>query len=263
MWVKEMEGIDDTLSDAMEACLSIQPKFTIPSEVMKIQSDIEAAKSWVSVMKAGFTVASPNPLVMAAVGLASPQIDTPPPKAIPSVPITNQLAHDNIAIVPRHEAKFLSGVGIADTHRIAMPAEYGDGSAYHIAGVVYVDGVVVENKKKCEMCDCRGYWCYGLPGCACGQCCRDGKQCSLNPKHTKWQTAEALVLTAAAKGKGKAVVKPSQSIVPLESASSAIAGPSLLPPIPSTCLQPSCDAKCPLDLIPNSSPGESPVCPSK
>ncbi|KAF8572670.1 hypothetical protein K439DRAFT_1625610 [Ramaria rubella] len=198
---------------------------------------------------------------MAAVDLVSPRIDTPPPKAIPSVLVAplfgkgvltedltdeavDQLAHDDIAIIPQHKAKFLGGVGITDTHWIAMPAEYSDGWAYHIAGVVYVDGVIIENEKKYEMCTHHGYWCYGLPG----------------SKHTKRQTAEASVLTAAAKGKGKAVVKPVQSIVPLELA--AITGPSLLPLIPSTRSQPSRDTKRSLDLVPNSSPGESPICPS-
>ncbi|KAF8576315.1 hypothetical protein K439DRAFT_1622945 [Ramaria rubella] len=110
MWVKEMEGIDDELSDAMEACLSIQLNFKIPDEVMRIQSAVEAAKSWVSVLKSNFKVALPNPLT-------GPRTDGPLPKVTPSVTVAplfskgaltddtlnkqvEELIGDDVAIIP-------------------------------------------------------------------------------------------------------------------------------------------------------------------
>ncbi|KAF8573193.1 hypothetical protein K439DRAFT_1625240 [Ramaria rubella] len=140
MWVKEMEGIDDDLSDAIEARLSIQLKFTIPAKVTEIPNDIKAAKSWVS---GGITVALPNLIATAAVGLVIPSAPVAPLFSKGALTedlmddMVDELTNDDIAIVSRREAKFLGGVGIADTHQIAMPAEYGDGSAYHIAGFLY------------------------------------------------------------------------------------------------------------------------------
>ncbi|KAF8580565.1 hypothetical protein K439DRAFT_1619678 [Ramaria rubella] len=122
MWVKEMEGID----------LS----FKIPAEVTKIRGDVEAVKLWLLTMKGGFKMASPNSLASPAVVLSSPHIDK---QGSIDRQYVDELANDTVAIVLRKDVKLLGGVGIADTHCIVMPVEYGEGSAYHLAGVVYVN----------------------------------------------------------------------------------------------------------------------------
>ena len=155
----------------MEARLSLQSTFKVPAEVEKLRKGMVEAKSWVSMMKAStlffviwsivansccqgeFQTPIPNPPVDATVAPATPKNDNPPSKIdtpIATTPLFNpgaltddelvdELPDDSAAIISRREAKNLGGVGIADTYRVAMPSEYEEGTAYHIAGVVYVN----------------------------------------------------------------------------------------------------------------------------
>ena len=139
----------------------------------------------------------------------------------------------------------------------------------------------MENKSRCQRCAGKDFRCYGLEGRICGQCCRDGQQCSFNrecpsilrllvivanvgsvAKRIKRPAVDAPAAVVVAKAKGKAVAKATKVAVEPTPLPPAVAGPSKLPPatpLPPARSQPPRDAKRPHDLVDDSSPEVSPV----